>query len=227
MPVTHHDELEITAFEWVPRFAQGVVRDLRPRWACNELGLPFKIRLISAVNRPEWYFSEQPFGQVPFLRDGEIGVFESGAMLIHLAEKAGVLPPIGSPERALILGWLFAAFNSIEPLEMEFAQIEVFARNEEWARLRKPSLVTAMDARLARLAAALGNAEWFAGTFSIADIAMASTLRAIADPEILPRHPKLVSYVARATDRPAFQTALSDQLATFAKHSPNLEYAGT
>lgn len=225
MPIDPNAQLEITAFEWVPRFAQGQVRDLRPRWACEEYGLPYKVRLISAIERPEWYFDEQPWGQVPFVRDGDVGIFESGATLIHIAEKARTLPPVGSQQRARVLSWLLAAFNSIEPFVMEFVNCTVFSRKEDWAALRKPSLIEALDRRLARLETALADDEWLADTFSIADIAMVTVLRAIPDPAILNQRPTLAAYVERATARPAFARALEAQLAPFAEHDPSKQNA--
>lgn len=220
MPPDATADIEITAFEWVPPFAQGHVRDLRPRWACEELGLPYRERLISAQERPEWYYSEQPWGQVPTLRDGEIHVFESGATLIHLAEKTGqLLPPSGQP-RATTLSWLLAAFNSIEPGFFELANIDIFARRQEWAKLRRPSLLKEFAARLDRLQDAIGDREWLAGDFSIADIAMTTILRSLHDPALIGDRPVLEAYVARATGRPAFQRALADQLAPFASHAP-------
>jgi len=229
MPIDPNAEIEITAFEWVPSFAQGQVRDLRPRWACEEFGLPYKVRLISAIERPEWYYADQPWGQVPFVRDGDVGVFESGATLIHLAEKAGALPPPGSQDRAKVLSWLLAAFNSVEPYMMELANVSIFSRKEEWAQLRKPSLVQDLDTRLSRLEAAL-EGDWLAGEFSIADIAMATILRALpssgAGTEVLAAHPKLAAYLERATTRPAFQRALDAQLAPFAEHDPKKQKEG-
>ncbi|WP_404481224.1 glutathione S-transferase family protein [Novosphingobium sp. BL-52-GroH] len=226
MPIDPTAELEITAFEWVPRFAQGQVRDLRPRWACEEYGLPYKVRLVSAIERPEWYFQDQPWGQVPFVRDGEVGIFESGATLIHIAEKAGALPPVGSQERASVLSWLLAAFNSIEPFVMEFVNCAVFSRTEDWAPLRQPSLLETLHGRLSRLETALGDRAWLAGAFSIADIAMASILRALPDPAVLAAHAALAAYVERATTRPAFQRALAAQLAPFAEHDPSKQKEG-
>lgn len=223
MPIDPNAELEITAYEWVPSFAQGQVRDLRPRWACEEYALPYKVRLVSAIERPGWYFEDQPWGQVPFLRDGDVGVFESGATLIHLAEKAGALPPVGSQERARVLSWLLAAFNSVEPFVMEFVNCTFFSRKEDWAPLRRPSLTTALEGRLSRLDTALGEREWLAGDFSIADIAMTTVLRAIPDPALLP--PGLAAYVARGTARPAFRRALQDQIAPFAEHDPKKQKA--
>lgn len=223
MPIDPNADLEITAYEWVPSIAQGQVRDLRPRWACEEYGLPYKVRLISAIERPDWYYEEQPWGQVPFVRDGDIGVFESGATLIHLAEKAGALPPPGTQARARVLSWLLAAFNSVEPFVMEYVNCTFFSRKEDWAQLRKPSLTEALEKRLSRLETGLGKDEWLAGEFSIADIAMVTVLRAVPEPALLP--PALGAYVERATARPAFARALEAQLAPFAMHDPRKQNA--
>ena len=226
MPIDPNAELEITAFEWVPPFAQGHVRDLRTRWACEEWGMPYKVRLISALERPGWYFQDQPWGQVPFVRDGGVGVFESGATLIHIAEKAGALPPVGSQERAAVLSWLLAAFNSVEPYAMEMVNCLVFSRREEWAQLRRPSLAEALGGRLDRLQTALGDDEWLAGKFSIADIAMATILRGLPDPALLEARPGLAAYMERAIARPAFQRALDAQLAPFAENEPAKQKEG-
>jgi len=226
MPIDPNAALEITAFEWVPPFAQGLVRDLRPRWACEELGLAYKVRLISALERPEWYFCDQPFGQVPFVRDGEVGVFESGATLIHIAEKANALHPVGTQERAKVFSWLLAAFNSVEPYVMELANVAVFSRKEDWAQQRRPSLVETLNGRLSRLETALGDSRWLAGDFSIADIAMITILRGLADPAILPGHAALAAYVDRGMARPAFQRALEAQLAPFPEHDPKQQKEG-
>ncbi|MGF7152731.1 glutathione S-transferase family protein [Novosphingobium gossypii] len=223
MPIDPNADLEITAYEWVPSFAQGQVRDLRPRWACEEYGLPYKVRLISAIERPDWYYEEQPWGQVPFVRDGDIGVFESGASLIYLAEKAGALPPPGTQQRAGVFSWLLAAFNSVEPFVMEYVNCTFFSRKEEWAQLRKPSLTEALEKRLSRLETGLGKDEWLAGEFSIADIAMVTVLRAVPEPALLP--PALAAYVERGTARPPFARALEAQLAPFAMHNPRKQNA--
>jgi len=204
----------------VPPFAQGFVRDLRPRWACEEMGLAYRERLISAMERPEWYFDEQPFGQVPYMRDGDVGMFESGAMLIHLAEKGGTLLPTSGPARAQVLSWLLAALNSLEPRVFEMTNVTVFSRREEWAKLRRPSLETALGERLDQIAKALGENEWIAGDFSIADIVMATVLREVGNNGLLAEHAGLAAYVERAASRPAFQTALAAQLAPFEANAP-------
>ncbi|GGZ13718.1 glutathione S-transferase family protein [Novosphingobium colocasiae] len=220
MPIDPQAKLEITAFSWVPPFAHGLVRDLRVRWACEELGLPYRERLVSAMDRPEWYYAEQPWGQVPYLRDGEVTLFESGAILLHIAESTGRLLAPSGQERACALSWLFAAFNSVEPGLFELSNINTFSKNEEWAKLRKPSLLAAVGQRLDRMQAQLGDFEWLAGAFSIADIAMVTVLRNLALADMLVDRPALAAYVERGTARPAFQTALADQLAAFARNAP-------
>jgi glutathione S-transferase len=222
MPIAPDATIEITAFDWVPSFAQGYVRDLRPRWACEELGLAYRERLISAMARPDWYYHDQPWGQVPHMRDGEVSLFESGATLVHLGERGGgsaLLPSSGQP-RATVLSWTFAAFNSIEPFVFEWANVGIFSAKQEWAKLRRPSLLQDMGGRLDRLQDALATREWLAGAFSIADIAMVTTLRAADDSGLLEERPALAAYVRRGSERAAFQTALADQVAAFTAHKP-------
>jgi glutathione S-transferase len=219
MPIDSAAEIEITAFEWVPKFAQGYVRDLRPRWACEELGLTYRERLISAMSRPGEYFRDQPWGQVPYLRDGEIGVFESGAMLVHLAERGdrgSALLPSSGQARASTLSWTFAAFNSVEPALFEWVNITVFAAKHEWAGLRRPSLLKDLGRKLDRLEDALDGREWLAGSFSIADIAMVTVLRGGDDAGLIEERPALAAYYARGLARPGFQAALDAQMAAFA-----------
>ncbi|VWX52326.1 glutathione S-transferase family protein [Novosphingobium sp. 9U] len=219
MPIDPAAAIEITAFDWVPPFAQGYVRDLRPRWACEEMGLTYRERLISAVDRPEWYFRDQPWGQVPTLRDGEVTLFESGATLVHLGEKGGLLPAAGQA-RASALSWLFAAFNSVEPYVFEWANVSIFAKKQDWAALRKPSLLEDLGGRLDRLQDALGSRDWLSEAFSVADIAMVTVLRAAGDSGLLEPRPALAAYLERGIARPAFQTALAAQLAAFSDDMP-------
>lgn len=212
--------IEITAFDWVPDFARGYVRDLRLRWACNEIGLPYRTRLISAAERPEWYFREQPWGQVPYMTDGDMHLFESGACLVHLAEKNNALLAASGQARADALSWLFAALNSLEPLNFEMGRAEIFAKGEKWAKLRKPSLMEEGKARYRRLADAVAGREWLAGDFSIADIMMATVLRDAARAGFLDGLSILSDYLDRATARSAFEAALDEQLADFADVAP-------
>lgn len=222
MPVEPYAAIEITAFEWVPEFAQGFVRDLRPRWLCEEAGLPYRERLISAIDRPDWYHHEQPWGQAPFLRadDEGIAVFESGAILVYLAERTGKLLPANGQARAETLGWLFGALNSVEPSVFELGNVDVFSAGKEWAALRRPSLIKQLGRRLAPLEARLAEREWLTGTFSIADIAMVTVLRELKRPGMLDAYPALAAYVARGEARPAFATALEAQLTPFAANVP-------
>lgn len=220
MPIDPHASLSITGFDWVPDFARGFVRDLRPRWACEEIGLPYAQRLISAVDRPSAHYADQPWGQVPVIDDGGIKLFESGAILLHLGEKHAALLPVEPQQRADTLSWLFAAFNSVEPMMFELGQVTLFAAGEEWARLRKPSLLAFIGERLDRLTAALGDRDWLAGPFSIADIAMATVLREAEDTDLVASRPALAAYLARATSRPAFGRALAAQLAAFSEQPP-------
>lgn len=215
MPVSPDAAIRITAFDWVPDFARGFVRDLRPRWACEEIGLDYAEHLISAVDRPAGHFRDQPWGQVPVLRDGDIRLFESGAILLHLAEKDAALLPREAQARATTLSWLFAAFNSVEPMFFELANVDLFAAGEEWATLRRPGLIAFIRDRLARLADALGDRAYLAGDFTVADIAMASVLRQGVEAGLVAEQPRLQAYLDRCLARPAFARALEAQLSAF------------
>jgi glutathione S-transferase len=210
--------VEITGFDWVPDFAKGFVRDLRPRWACAEIGLPYSMRLLNAAGpRPEAYFQEQPWGQVPALVDPDNGVrlFESGAILLHLGERDERLLPRDPQGRVTAISWLFAAYNSVEPLAFELSNVEIFAAGEEWAELRRPGLMEYAGKRLDRLAAAIADREWLAGRFSVADIAMTTVLRELESSGLVGERPALTAYLERAIARPAFKVALAAQLADF------------
>lgn len=215
MPQVPDSNLVITAYGWVPKFARGFVRDLRPRWFCEEAGVDYSVRLISAMKRPDWYFGEQPFGQVPYVQDGDVGLFESGAILLHLAEKHSALLPAGGQARADALAWLFAAFNSVEPIVFQLSAVNGFSAGEEWAKLRKPSLDESANQRFDRLASGMAGREWLAGEFSIADIAMATTLREADNNGMVASRPALADYLERALARPAWKAALDAQLNDF------------
>ena len=209
------EPVEITAFDWVPDFARGFVRDLRPRWACEEIGLPYRTRLISAVNRPSSYFAEQPWGQVPHLRDGGVSLFESGAILLHLGERDARLLPVEPQPRAAAISWLFAAFNSVEPFVFELGNVDLFSKDESWAKLRRPSLIDTLEQRLDRLQEAMGDRDYLAGPFSIADIAMATVLRELVESGLVATRSRLQAYLDRCLARPAFDRALAALLANF------------
>jgi len=208
--------IEITGFNWVPDFARGYVRDLRPRWACEEIGQPYVTRLISPVPpKPASYFEEQPWGQVPVLHDAGIQLFESGAILLHLAEKDTRLLSRDPQQRATTLAWLFASLNSVEPGLFELGNVMLFSKHEEWAKLRKPSLMTDIGKRLDRLADALGDRDWLVGDFSVADIAMVTVLRNADGSELISSRPALAAYMERGMARPGFRRAMDAQLADF------------
>ena len=226
MPLNPDADVEITAFRWVPGFAQGLVRDLRIRWALEEIGRDYRVRLLDALNpRPEEYFLEQPFGQVPAYRDGEVQLFESGAILIHLAIGEERLLPIDRNERMRAVAWLIAALNSVEPTFFELINIDIFNRGQEWTKERRPQVVEKIQARLKLLSDALGDKEWLEGRFTIGDLMMVAVLRQLRHTSLVAEQPNLADYVSRGESRPAFQRALADQLAIFAQYQPEGEAA--
>jgi glutathione S-transferase len=221
MPFDPDAEAEITAFRWVPDFAEGLVRDLRIRWALEEIGRPYRVRLLDALNpRPADYFQEQPFGQVPCYRDPEVRLFESGAILIHLGLGDERLLPADAQGRGRAISWLIAALNSVEPMIFELINIDIFNRGQEWTRQRRPQVIEKIDARLKLLAEALGDKQWLEGRFTIGDLMMVSVLRNLRHTELVAGHPRLAALVARGEARPAFQRALNDQLAVFRENQP-------
>ncbi len=224
MPVDPDATTEVTAFNWVPDFAAGLVRDLRIRWALEEIERPYRVRLLDALNpRPAEYFQEQPFGQVPAFRDEQVQLFESGAILIHLAIEEDRLLPRDRNQRMRSVAWLIAALNSVEPMIFELINIDIFNRGQEWTKQRRPQVVDKVHARLTLLADALGDREWLEGRFTIGDLMMVSVLRNLRGTDLVAAHPTLSAYVARGEARPAFQRALADQLAVFAQHQPEPE----
>ena len=221
MPVDPNAPAEITAFRWVPDFAAGLVRDLRIRWALEEIERPYRVRLLDATNpRPQDYFLEQPFGQVPAYRDDQVQLFESGAILIHLAIEEERLLPVERNARMRAIAWLIAALNSVEPMLFELISIDIFNRGQDWTRERRPQVVDRIDSRLKLLADALGDKEWIEGRFTIGDLMLVAVLRQLRHTDLVARHPRLAAYVARGEARPAFQRALAAQLAVFADNPP-------
>jgi glutathione S-transferase len=221
MPVEANASAEITSFKWVPDFAAGLVRDLRIRWALEEIGRPYRVRLLDALNpRPADYFLEQPFGQVPAYRDDEVQLFESGAILIHLGIGDDRLLPEDVNGRGRAIAWLIAALNSVEPMILELLNIDIFNRGQDWTRERRPQVVEKIEARLKLLADALGDREWFEEEFSIGDLMMVSVLRTLRHTALVSGEPKLAALVERGEARPAFQRALADQLAVFKENQP-------
>jgi glutathione S-transferase len=225
MPINPNAAIEITAFRWVPEFAQGVVRDLRARWALEEAGLDYRVRLLGG-ERPAEYLKEQPFDQVPVLKDGEIQIFESGAILQYVGEKSDALLPTDARGKYRAIQWTYAAVNSVEPALMNVVLVDVFYAGEEWAKLRRPGAVEFAKLKLRRVSDWLGDKEWLEGDrFTIGDLMMVTVLRLLRHTDLVAGFPNLDSYVKRGEARPAFRRALHDQLATFREHEPQGEAA--
>lgn len=227
MPVDPNAAIEISAFRWVPPFAQGLVRDLRIRWALEEIGRPYRVRLLDATHpRPAEYYEEQPWGQVPIYKDEEVQLFESGAILIHLGMKDERLLPLETSARMRGIAWLIAALNSVEPAIFPLILVNVFNRGEPWADEARPKFMERIEGRLKGLSEALGDKEWLEDRFSIGDLMMVTALRQLRNDKILDQFPNVVAFVKRGEARPAFKAALSDQLAVYREHEPQPEPEG-
>jgi len=224
MPINPNADIEITAFRWVPEFAQGVVRDLRARWALEEAGLDYRVRLIGQP-RPDGYVKEQPFEQVPVLRDSHVQIFESGAIVQYIAEKKEDLLPRDPQGRFRAIQWTYAALNSVEPAILNLLLIDVFYKGEEWATLRRPGAEDFVKLKLKRVSDWLGDKDWLEGRFTIGDLVMVTVFRFLRHTNLVAEFPNLASYVKRGEARPAFQQALNDQLAAFAANAPQPEGA--
>lgn len=207
-------DLILTTFDWVPEMPRGYVRDIRVRWALEEARLPYRVTSVPFRARDAEHFSHQPFGQVPWLTDGDTSIFESGAILLHLGGRSEVLMPSDSRSRSEALEWLFAALNSVEMASLPWSLLAFSGdRFDSPASKRFDEF---LKARLQHLDPVLAGREWLAGTFSVADILMADVLRLVDRFDGLAKHPACRHYVARATARPAFVKAHADQMAHFA-----------
>lgn len=213
--------ITLTTFRMVPPFAAGYVRDLRVRWALEEAGLPYSLRLIDFDDRnTPAYRREQPFGQIPLLQDGDVQVFESGAILMHLGERCTALMPPEPAARTRVATWMFAALNSVEPYFARLAELDVFFADAPWAAGSRPVLEDMALTRLRDLDHALDGAlagrDWLAGDFSAADILMTTVLRLLDGCGLAARFENVSAYMARCMARPAFRKALAAQLALYA-----------
>jgi len=209
--------ITISAFQWVPDFARGQVRDLRARWALEEAGLPYRTRLLEQgdQDKPD-YRALQPFGQVPILEEDGLVLFESGAIVLYIGERSETLLPRDPDARARATQWLVAALNSIEPFVMNVASIDLFYANEEWAKLRRPGAVEFLQRRLAALSQSLGDKPHLDGErFTAGDLMMTTVLRILKHTDIVTSDRRLAAYVERCTARPAFQRALDAQIGDF------------
>ncbi len=209
--------ITISAFKWVPEFAQGQVRDLRARWALEEAGLPYRTRLLAQgdQDKPD-YRALQPFGQVPLLEEDGLVLFESGAIVLHIGERSDALLPREAGARGRAVQWLIAALNSVEPSLMNVATIDLFYANETWAKLRRPSAVEFAQKRLSALSKALGDKPYLDGDrFTAGDLMMTTVLRILKHTDIVTGDKRLAAYIQRCTARPAFKRALDGQLGDF------------
>lgn len=208
-------DLTLTTFDWVPDLPRGYVRDIRVRWALEEAGLPYRVESTPFRDRKAGHFDHQPFGQAPWLTDGDLSIFESGAILLHLGERSDALLPADRRGRSEAVEWLFAALNSVEMASLPWSLLVFSGESEDTAAW------TMFDGflkthRLQHLEPVLAGRQWLAESFSVADIAMADVLRLVDRFDGLANYPACRAYVARATARPAFLKAHADQMAHFA-----------
>ena len=208
--------ITISAFERSPDGGQGMARDMRVRWALEEAGQPYQVRLLSfeALKEPA-YKALQPFGQIPAYEEGDLILFESGAIILHIAERHGGLLPEDPNARARAIAWMFAALNTVEQPIVEREIPEYLEHDKSWFEARMPLLDERVDHRLGELSVRLGEAEWLDGAFSAGDLLMVTVLRRLIGSGLLERYPNLVAYIARGEARPAYQRAFADQLEVF------------
>lgn len=208
--------ITLTAFRWVPPFARGLVRDLRVRWALEEAGVPYEQNLIGREDqRSPGYLALQPFGQVPAIEDDGLKLFESGAIVLHVAEDCEGLLPAEPQARARTVAWVFAALNSVEPAIQNLAAIDLFYAGEEWAAQRRPGAEEAVQGRLADVESWLDGRDYLEGRFTAGDLMMTTVLRILRHTDLVAQRPALAAYQERCEARPAFQQALADQMNAF------------
>ncbi|OJY67470.1 MAG: glutathione S-transferase [Sphingobium sp. 66-54] len=207
-------DLVLTTFDWVPAPPRGFVRDIRVRWALEEAGLPYRVESVPFGERNAAHLAHQPFGQVPWLTDGDLSLFESGAILLHLGEQYTALMPGDPHARGAALEWLFAALNSVEMASLPWAILKFSGGAEDGPAWK--TLDDFLTLRLQRMEPVLTDRDWLAGPFSVADILMVDVLRLVDRFDGLATYPACRDYVARATARPAFTKAHADQMAHFA-----------
>jgi glutathione S-transferase len=205
----------IRTFAWVPEFARGFVRDIRPRWAFEEVGQAYQVDLIRDAKTDE-HRCLQPFGQIPTYQEGEIEIFESGAMVLRIAERAGKLIPTDPAGRMKAIQWVIAALNTVEPVVMEYAINEVFEAEHGWTADRRPVVLSYIETRLGDLDKRLGDRVWLEGDlFTVGDLMMVSVLGGLRGTGLTDPFPRVAAYVARGEDRPAHRKAMADHLAVF------------
>jgi glutathione S-transferase len=213
--------ITITAFESSPDRGRGLARDMRVRWALEEVGQPYEVRLLSfAAMKEPAHKALHPFGQIPTYEEGDLALFESGAIVFHIAERHAGLLPEDAKGRARAVAWMFAALNTVEPPIFDRSLVMILERDQPWYEHRLRALDDLIRKRLDDLSARLGDADWLDGAFSAADILMVTVLRRLQGTGILEAYPNLAAYVARAEARPAYKRAFAAQLAVFNAASP-------
>ncbi len=206
--------ITITAFDRSPDGGKGLARDTRVRWALEEVGQPYEVRLVSfrAMKEPA-HLALHPFGQIPTFEEGELALFETGSIVFHLAERYGGLLPDDPNARARAITWMFGAVNTVEPPILELSTAKIVERDKPWAAERVPLVEERVRSRLAQLSVRVGDAEWLDGAFTAGDLMMVSVLLRSRPSGILDEYPNLAAYVARGEARPAYRRAFDAQLA--------------
>ena len=208
--------ITITAFEASPDRGRGLARDMRVRWALEEVGQPYDVRLVSfaAMKQPA-HLALHPFGQIPTYEDGDLALFESGAIVLQIAERHAGLLPADANARARAIAWMFAALGTVEPPIVEREMTFYVERGKDWFEARRPILEERIHARLDQLSRRLGDSDWLDGAFSAGDLLMVTVLRRLESSGLLDRTPNLPAYIARGVARPAYKRAFAAQLAVF------------
>jgi glutathione S-transferase len=208
----------ITAFRRSPDRGRGLARDMRVRWALEEVGQPYDVRLVSfkEMKQPA-HRALQPFGQIPTYEEGGLVLFESGAIVLHIAERHGGLLPSEQNARIRAISWMFAALNTLEPPIFDRTLMMILETDKPWYADRLVALETTIDSRLSDLSNRLGDTEWLDGGFSAGDLLTVTVLRRLEGADLLEKYPNLVAYIERATARPAYRRAFAAQAAVFAQ----------
>jgi glutathione S-transferase len=211
----------ITAFERSPDRGRGQARDMRVRWALEEVGQPYDVRLVSFTEMKQpAHLALHPFGQIPTYEEGDLALFESGGIVFHIAERHAGLLPDDANARARAIAWMFAALNTVEPPIVERGAAALMERDQTWYEERLPILEGRVRSRLDELSSRLGDADWLDGAFSAGDLMMVTVLRRLDGSGLLDAYPSLCAYIARGEARPAYQRAFAAQLAVFTNLPP-------
>jgi glutathione S-transferase len=215
------NRIQVYAYRWVPPSVQGLVRDLRVRWALEEAGLPYEEQLVSfGEQSSESHRALQPFGQIPVYKEGELTLFESGAIVLQIAERSDALMPADPGARARVRQWIFSALNTIEPHIQQLVGNDLFRASDVWKNVNRPPVEQMVNKRLHELAARLNGHSFLEGSFTAADLMMSQVLRLLRHTSLVSEVPALAAYSLRCEARPAFTKALADQMRTFAANAP-------